>query len=167
MYREKYITVVQSLHTPPSPHGSSSGKQQGGWTRTDIYHCECTWSNILSDYYFKKLLKQGKLDRKKTKNHDMATHKHIPHSSKKCRREGKSSILKRTYLIIRWTVWVICEFSTATKSFRWYPHKEIIKPRGSRLGNVAWFRYQCCSRYLQCYGARYAESIHIPKFINK
>lgn len=50
-YREKCITVVQSLHTPPNPHGPSSGKQQGGCTETAIYYCNLkvcdgTGSNI-------------------------------------------------------------------------------------------------------------------------
>lgn len=110
-----------------------------------------------------------KITQEKKENHIMA--QHIPYTicmniaSKKYRKKGKSNRLhtiflskhiKITYLIIRWTVRVICEFSTATESFRWYPYKEIIKPRGSWLGNVAWFRYQRCSRYLQCYGVRYA-----------
>lgn len=92
--REKYITVVQSLHTPPNPHGPSSRKQQGGWKRTDIYYCD--------EQYLIRLIQTIAVVRKIRQEKEIKpwygnTYHVHEYSFKKCRRERKSSKLHTSF----------------------------------------------------------------------
>lgn len=53
-------------------------------------------------------------------------------------KEGRKVIVN--YLIIRRAITTIHKLPTATKSFRWYPDKKVVKPWGCWFSNIAHFR---------------------------